>query len=287
MNKRAKILSIFYLGRFFESSLIGATGVIELIMLGVTDLEKLAILGLGAIFMMVGIYSMNDVLDLEEDKINHPERPIPNGELTAAEASVLGGFAFVIATAFFWMLGNEYVLLFFLGSSVGVLYSRTTKHVTYGKTTTVLATAIIGALTVAWVEIEELNETILAFTFSIGLLLLGYEIMKDMRDVTGDSQVGIRTIPMILGFKKATILAGIAFVLSCFSIGIFFLTRQLVFEGTISVMTGVLIIPAFAWLYFRSEMRVIDLVRMFAIGTIGFSLNIVAISIYFRQVPSS
>ncbi len=283
MEKRSKIISYLYLARAFESSLIGVTGAIELIMLGESNLQRLITIAIGAFFMMVGIYAWNDALDIKEDSISHPERPIPRGEITMGEAKTIGTSSFIIALLFFWFLGLNYIPLFLLGSLVGVFYSKTTKHITFGKTATVLTTAVIGAGSVAFVEKGNLSTTIIAFTLSIALLLLGYEIMKDMRDVSGDKVAGIRTIPMILGFSRATLVAGSSFVLSCLGIGAFFLSIGYLFEGIISILTGIIIIPAFIWLYHRHDNQIIDMVRLFAIGTIGLSLNVVAISIYIKQ----
>ncbi|RMG24231.1 MAG: hypothetical protein D6732_23920 [Methanobacteriota archaeon] len=283
VRKRSKLISLLYLARVFESSLIAVTGSIELVMLGEKNLERLAIMILGAFFMMTGIYAWNDVLDIGEDTVSHPERPIPRKEITIHEAKIIGTVSLLISLTFFLFLGFEYIILSALGAFVGIAYSRTTKQITFGKTLTVLFTAIVGAFSVAYVERREIPVTIIAFSFSIVLLLLGYEIMKDMRDVRGDAEVGIRTIPMILGAEKATILAGSAFVVSCLGIGAFFLQIGLNFEGVISFITGIIIIPSFVWLYQKPSERTIDVVRLFAIGAIGLSLNAVAVSIYFRS----
>ncbi len=275
---------MLYLTRVFESSLVSITGAIELVMLGITSLETLFSVLIATFFMMAGIYSWNDALDIEEDQINHPERPIPSGAITSAEAKIIGSISLMISAIFFFLVHVGLVLLFIIGSLVGIVYSFTTKHMTYGKILTILVTSIFGALLVPIVLDLKLTTTLLAFVISITALLFGYEILKDMRDVAGDRIVGISTLAFKMGHKKATMISATSFIGSCLFIAAFFFHIGLFFESVVSFGTGVAIVPFF-WILTKKETdAAIDMVRLAVILMIGISLNAVAISIYLRNI---
>ncbi len=279
--REKKPIAIFYLFRAFESSLIAASGVLEFILLKVYDVHQLLLIFLGAFFMMGGIYAWNDSLDIKEDKINHPERPIPSGAFTIAQAKVLGTISFIISSIFLAWLSMKILMLGIIAAFVGVMYSKTTKRIIFGKNLTVIMSALIGAATVAFVISNSLKTISLAFLLSIVLLLFGYEILKDMQDIFGDHAVGITTIPHLVGWDNATLIAGTTFTLSCVAIGIYFQFSGLLFESFVSYITAVLLIPIFFILHTYPQK--ISLVRMVAILVVGIALNTVALSIYIRE----
>jgi len=80
----------------------------------------------------IGLYGggvvFNDVFDAELDRVERPERPIPSGKVTKAEASLLGGillfFGIVMAALNSFTSG----LMAFLIAFFALLYNKLSKH---------------------------------------------------------------------------------------------------------------------------------------------------------------
>ena len=168
------------------------------------SLLKIILAGISAALIAGAGNVINDVIDLSSDKINHPKRPLPSGKITSPEAVIeytllttvallLSAFINIIALV---IVSVTWVLLFF--------YSYRLKRI-----------PLIGNLTVSFltglafiyggVAVNNAQSAIIPafFAFMINLIR---ELIKDMQDVEGDSQLGIKTLPQKLGFGKTKII---------------------------------------------------------------------------------
>lgn len=147
---------------------------------------------------------INDIYDIEIDKINRPLRPLPSNKITIKEAYSLY-ILFITISIFISFFVNEVALVIVLGSVLLLfLYSKYLKQI-----------PLIGNLTVAFltglvfifggVVVENPAAAIVPAVFAF-LINLIREIVKDMEDVEGDSKAGVITFPIKFGFKKSKIL---------------------------------------------------------------------------------
>ncbi len=155
---------------------------------------------------------LNDYFDLEIDKVNRPDRPIPSGEVSPKGAVVWAGVLFaagIIAACFtnVWCLAIALVNVFIL-----IIYAAKFKGI-----------QLLGNLSVAY-----LSGSIFLFggflvgpgSFLVMLPLfaitffgtLARELLKDAEDIEGDRIGGGRTLPMQIGVKRTAVLA-VIFVL--------------------------------------------------------------------------
>jgi geranylgeranylglycerol-phosphate geranylgeranyltransferase len=144
---------------------------------------------------------INDLFDIEIDKINRPGRPLASGILTRREA----GFLFVFFTVISLVLScfiNRFafiidacalILLFF--------YSYRLKRVI------LLGNFVVAFLTglafiYGGVSVDNLKY---AFIPGVFALLINFirEMVKDMEDIEGDMSAGIFSFPYLYGFKPA------------------------------------------------------------------------------------
>ena len=88
----------------------------------------IALLCLATIGLYGGGVVFNDVFDAKLDKIERPERPIPSGLISVAEASLLGGILLAggIIAAFF--SNNSSGMLAFCIAIAALVYNRWSKH---------------------------------------------------------------------------------------------------------------------------------------------------------------
>ncbi|MDG6221159.1 MAG: UbiA family prenyltransferase, partial [Candidatus Thermoplasmatota archaeon] len=151
--------------------------------------------------------ALNDYYDREVDKKNHPNRPIPRGDLMPVSALRVSAlvFAVIIAWSFFITMWAFVIV----ATSAVVMVSYETR---------LKASGLPGNLSIAWL-------TGCAFLFggsvvdrivTVGLMALlaflasiGREIIKDVEDMGGDE--GRHTLPMRIGARKASLFSATGF----------------------------------------------------------------------------
>jgi geranylgeranylglycerol-phosphate geranylgeranyltransferase len=158
--------------------------------------------------------AVNDYLDKESDKINHPERPIPSGKLRPDQVLFFSIFFFIISfilTIFLsLMVGYSALLVVLIAFISQFAYEKKYKH------EKVIGNIVIGTQTALALIF---GGVIVGKTWITGILaiavflsIVGREIVKDIEDVKGDKDRV--TLPMIIGVRKAGIVASTSIVLA-------------------------------------------------------------------------
>jgi geranylgeranylglycerol-phosphate geranylgeranyltransferase len=144
-----------------------------------------------------GGYALNDRLDLETDRINRPERPLPAGLLTPGAAVAFAVCAWAAATGLMFFgppSGYVIVPLCILLSAVYALWLKPT-----GLSGN-LAVALMTSLALAYgAQAAGGLDRVLPLAALAFLVNLSREIYKDVEDLPGDSRAGARTLAMRLG----------------------------------------------------------------------------------------
>ena len=172
---------------------------------------------------------INDIYDIEIDKINRPDRPIPSGRISLEQAKKLfiGTYAFgsvlslVHGIVFLQNITNFIIATFF--GFIGLVYAK------WGKKSGFFGNIIVSlSFSIGLVYGAVLNGFIpifiLYFYFTASFLLLSREIIKGCEDVEGDKEFGVKTLAIKIGIKKsikcalvAAIAAIIFFILPLFT----------------------------------------------------------------------
>jgi geranylgeranylglycerol-phosphate geranylgeranyltransferase len=171
---------------------------------GVPRWTPLLLASLSGVMIGAGANAINDYYDLEIDRINKPNRPLPAGLLTRGEARVFAGLSFAagILTAAFVNLPCFLVSL--AAAVLLVLYSRSLKK-----------TVLLGNLTVAFMlglalvfgglAVGGIRIPVVVGIFSF-LYNLAREILKDVDDMEGDRSQGAVTFPIRYGIRASLVL---------------------------------------------------------------------------------
>ncbi|MCU0241176.1 MAG: UbiA family prenyltransferase [Vicinamibacteria bacterium] len=165
--------------------------------------------------------AINQIYDLEIDRVNKPKRPLPSGTLTMGEAWAFTVFAYVAAWILAWLTAPEgrrecFVIVMFT-SVLTWAYSapplRTKRHGMWANVTIAVPRGVL--LKVAgWSAIKTVIGIEPWFIGSIfGLFLLGAASTKDFADIDGDRAGGCSTLPILYGVKKAAWMIAPFFVL--------------------------------------------------------------------------
>lgn len=162
---------------------------------------------------------INDIYDIEIDKINRPDRPIPSGRISLEQAKKLfiGTYAFgsvlslVHGLVFLQNITNFIIATFF--GFIGWVYAK------WGKKSGFIGNLIVSlSFSIGLIYGAVLNGYIpifiFYFYFTASFLLLSREIIKGCEDVEGDKKFGVKTLAIKIGIKKATVGSLIAAVLA-------------------------------------------------------------------------
>ncbi len=147
---------------------------------------------------------INDIFDLEIDKINRPERVLPKGELSKNTAGIIY-LVFVILsiiisyqinTVVFGIIVFTNILLFFYSFIIKkmVLLDNVIVAVVVGSAF-ILGASAAGNIRAGYIP----------FVFAL-LINFGREIVKDMEDIKGDTAQGMRSFPSVFGFKSSKLI---------------------------------------------------------------------------------
>ena len=173
----------------------------------------------------------NDIIDLEIDKINAPQRPIPSNKISIKQATTYAVVLFILGTSAGVFLRLEAIIIMVITLIVSLLYNARLKktgfigNLAVGFTATsafLYGEAVAIGFTNFW-PISNWNATIYLFLIS-AILNTSREVTKGIMDVEGDQEHGVKTIAVRYGKKSAsklvTVLLLFALLLAIYPVSI-------------------------------------------------------------------
>lgn len=159
----------------------------------------------------------NDITDIEIDKINRPDRPLPSGKIKSNEAYILYFFFTAIAVVCSFFLESIASIIVLFSILLLIIYSKILKRIPIlGNFTIALLAGLVFIF--GGVVVDNPAAAIIPAVFAF-LINLIREIVKDMEDVDGDKKVGIKTFPIAFGYQKSKYLILIlSFILILFTL---------------------------------------------------------------------
>jgi geranylgeranylglycerol-phosphate geranylgeranyltransferase len=164
--------------------------------------------------------ALNQIYDLEIDRVNKPKRPLPSGRLSIHDAWVFTLVAYVVALALAWFVQpagrHECFWIVVIATMITVLYSvppfRTKRLGIWANVTIAIPRGVL--LKVAgWSAVKTIVGVEPWYIGSIfGLFLLGASTTKDFADMEGDARGGCRTLPIMYGVRRAAWMISPSFV---------------------------------------------------------------------------
>jgi geranylgeranylglycerol-phosphate geranylgeranyltransferase len=172
----------------------------EIIALGKFPAVRELILGFACGFFISGsAIVLNDYFDLEVDRVNTPDRPLPSGAISPSEAifltvaasftglaaSLAIGISAFILCVIFWLIGLLYNWKFKEAGLLGNLMVSSSVAITF----------ILGGVTVG----EPWNKIVWIFGLMAFFIDLGEEIAGDAMDMEGDKKRNSKSIAIMRG----------------------------------------------------------------------------------------
>lgn len=197
-------LAVVLMIRFFTSGVVALTVLIGNIMCGVE--VGAAISRAGAyLFCMMGGFALNDYMDVERDRHNKPYRALPSGKISRDTALVVALLLLGSALALAIKTQGGVQLALVVASIIGVgAYSAVVKVCGFGKG---VYTSALASIPFWSIVVSEPRSQFSVFPICVFLFIAGRELLMDILDIAGDAQTGITTLLMLLGVRKAAVLA--------------------------------------------------------------------------------
>jgi geranylgeranylglycerol-phosphate geranylgeranyltransferase len=164
-------------------------------------------------------YIVNDLDDLEKDKINHPRRPLPSGQVTITFVVIIYYVCLALAllTTRFFIGRDQSAFLYYAGFSMCISYRYVVDYLPSFKSLYVAATTTIPVLiliTYYPVDTSPLAQTAIA----LFLAMLGRELCKDLPDRRGDPVSFLQRVDPETVAHVAFTMQGLAIVILCWQI---------------------------------------------------------------------
>lgn len=162
-------------------------------------------------FLSASALIFNDYFDLEVDRVNAPQRPLPSGALSPPAALAAGVGATALGLASAWVLNPATLPFSLFIWAIGFLYNWKLKAAgLWGNlmvSTSVAATFVLGGIGVGhpWSRMVW-TFGMIAFCFD-----LAEEIAGDAMDAEGDRERGAKSIAILRGKRTALRISGMLF----------------------------------------------------------------------------
>lgn len=167
-----------------------------------------ALAALSAVLVGGAANSMNDYFDLEIDRVNRPDRPLPSALVSPGAARIIWIIGSVVGIGVGFWLSLPHVVLATCAVVLLYLYNM------YWKRTVLVGNVVVAIMTAlalvygAW-AVGRTGPVLAGAAFAF-LTTLAREIIKDVEDVKGDAAAEAGTVAVVLGVRRAaTFAAGI------------------------------------------------------------------------------
>ena len=173
-----------------------------------------------AALLNAGNNALNQIYDLDIDRVNKPKRPLPSGRLTIPQVWVFTAITYALALVLAWVVAplgmHECFWLVAVAVVCTLLYSvppfRTKRLGIWANVTIAIPRGVL--LKVAgWSSVKTVMGLEPWYIGAIfGLFLLGATTTKDFADMDGDRRGGCRTLPIQYGVRRAAWMISPSFV---------------------------------------------------------------------------
>jgi 4-hydroxybenzoate polyprenyltransferase len=164
--------------------------------------------------------ALNQIYDLDIDRINKPKRPLPSGRLSLRDAWVFTIVTYGAALALAWLVAPQgrhqcfwLVLVAVICTYIYSVPPLRTKRLGLWANVTIAVPRGVLLKVAGWSSVKTIMGTEPWYIGAIfGLFLLGASTTKDFADMEGDARGGCRTLPIIYGVRRAAWMISPSFV---------------------------------------------------------------------------
>ena len=155
----------------------------------------------------------NDYFDIEVDRVNHPQRPLPSGKISTTELIIIAGLFTIAGFITAALLGLVTLIFAIIVWFIAISYNWKFKE--YGLLGNIMVGIsvasffIFGGASVGGLT----NGLIWIFGFLAFIFDLGEEIAADAMDMVGDKERSAKTLALLHGKQYALLISVLLFAL--------------------------------------------------------------------------
>jgi len=182
---------------------------------------QFGLLVLATIFIAAGGYAINDIMDQETDNDNRPNSVIVGKSVTENMAyNCYFGFTIIGVLIGFYLsnlvMRNSFFGIFIISSVLLYLYATSLKQIAVVGNIVVALVLALSVLIVGMFDIIPATDfnnqqqmkmwLYILLDYAIFAFIINFirEIVKDLEDLNGDYNQGMKTLPVLLGVEKTT-----------------------------------------------------------------------------------
>lgn len=241
-------------------------------------------------------YIINDIYDLESDKINKPNQVIINTFISEKSAFtiyiILNIIGLILAYFVSYKIDHLNYGLIFLVVAFGLLkYAQNLKSVFIINNLIIAFMVSLSVLTLGIYDIipstnpsntlQQLTAFSIVLDYTFFALLVNFirEIVKDIEDVNGDKKRQIKTFISVCGIKKTKIIIGILngilivsiiyYTYNYFSFKVLPLIYMIILVIIPAVLNFILLIKATNQKDFKNSTQLLKIIMIFGVGSIA------------------
>lgn len=171
-------------------------------------------------FVAAGGNVVNDIFDVEIDKINRPHRALPSGRMTIKQAWAYVMVLGLLGILFAWLNGAIGAVVVVVFLVIGYAYASKVKELGLAGNFMVAFSFAFGVIYGSIIYGESVGNIIIPipswlFFITAFMILQARETIKGAEDVEGDELRNVRTIARVYGFRAA---AGVAALLNAIGV---------------------------------------------------------------------
>ncbi len=156
---------------------------------------------------------LNDYFDRDLDSINEPTRPIPAGDISLRDATILISIWSLLTVAVASLIHPFVVMHVILGIINAHLYSanpiKLKKRLWWGNIIVAFSYLVYPWLSGEVTYRGEITTGSIVIAFCYALASTGTMTVNDFKSIEGDKRVGIRTLPVVYGETRAAVIAAL------------------------------------------------------------------------------
>lgn len=225
---------------------------------------------------------VNDICDLESDKIAYPDKPLPSGKVKVGTAKVIA-FSFFITSLFLGYLVSTvasrqlYMYLVIAGLAIALIYSvepiRMKKRNFLGNMTfaSSLSLVLLGSYVLA---VGSITLRVVVVFFLAFIMLSFATIAKDLPHVEADAKTGVKTLPVVIGAEKAGKVAFSGILASSALVPLFIWFKTLPSSSILSIAyMAICAAPLYKGLVKLRVISIKNTVKRLAIGWVNTNIH--------------
>lgn len=149
-------------------------------------------------FLVSALYAFDDIADIDEDKVNHPYRPIPSGQITPNQA-LAAAWLFLILSLYLsrWVSAWAFLIPLILLPLVSIprLFHNLESH-WLGRSISIFF-LILSSFLLGYLTYPTSSNRVLILGFAFSFLHLWTRVIQDLVDLEGDKSGNLKTLPAV------------------------------------------------------------------------------------------